>query len=145
MAFITPIIDRTEQDVLYAMLNQNSTQDLKGAWNVSDINRLINNINHLKTELQKLGYNASITAQADFIESELPFASKLDIIRNNIKSIVNSFYKFNNPEIRYGDIFDYEDANTLEINLKITNDLLTSLLNELRYCGEGYCGESITL
>lgn len=146
MAWIEPIIDRTQEDVLYAMANQGLDQDLKGAWNVSDVNRIINNINYLHSLLGFYGYNSTITQQNDFIMSDLPHVnSKIDVIRNNINTIINSFYKRNNPTIRYGDVFDFNDANTLEMNLKITNDLLESLIAELKYSGTFVSGQDIIL
>lgn len=146
MAWIEPIIDRTQYDVLYAMQNQSSIEDLKGAWNVSDVNRIINNVNYLHGLLGIHGYNSTITPQSEFVISDLPYVtSKIKVIRDNINAIVNSFYKLGNPIIRYGDIFDYNDANSLEQNLKITNDLLESLILDLKYSGNFYSGEEIIL
>lgn len=142
MAFITPIVDRTAEDVLYAMQNQNSTSNLKGAWNISDVNRIIQNVNHLKTLLESEGYSITIIPQSNFVMADLPYVnSKIDILRNNVNAIVNAFHKLNNPSIRYGNILDYTDANTLELNLQITNNLLEGLISSYRYCGTFICGQ----
>ena len=146
MAWITPIIDRTELDVLYALVNQNNTTDLKGSWNVSDVNRIIGNIEYLNTKLIEQNYNPNIGTIPQWQMEDLPYVnSKVDVIRNNVGKIVNSFYKMENPNIRYGTVLDYNDANTLEINLKITNDLLESLIALFKYSGTFYSGEDVVL
>ena len=146
MAWITPIIDRTQQDVLYALANQNSTDNLKGAWNISDVNRIINNIDYLNTKLLEQNYTSGVSTQNNFVMTDLPYVnSKIDIIRNNVNKIVDCFYKMNNPNIRYGTVFDYNDANTLEINLKITNDLLESLIALFKYSGTFYSGTGLLI
>lgn len=146
MAWITPIIDRTSVDVQFAFDNQNDASDLKGAWNISDINRVINNIEYLKTLLNSYGYFPSITTMTPFTESSLPYISTvMNVIRTNVINITNSFYKLNNPNIRFGAIFDYTDANNLEINLKLTNDLLESMIELFKYSGTFYSGEDLIL
>ena len=58
---------------------------------------------------------------------------------------LRQFYKFNNPTIVYGTNASYTGANTMEINLDITNTLLENLISILLYCGEPYAGDTITL
>ena len=68
-----------------------------------------------------------------------------NIIKDNINLLVTSFYQFNNPVLHYGNILDYADVNAMEENLKITNDLISALILELRLCGYTTCGEDINL
>ena len=146
MAYTTPIIDRTQADVLYAISNQNAVADLKGALNVSDVNRIINNSIYLRDLLEENGFYADFTDQTLFTQATLPHIhSKIDIIKDNINLLVTSFYQFNNPVLHYGNILDYADVNAMEENLKITNDLISALILELRLCGYTTCGEDINL
>ena len=56
MSWSSPIFDRTLSDVEYAFQNQSSALNLKGAWNISDANRVIDNCKYLETLLNDLGY-----------------------------------------------------------------------------------------
>lgn len=146
MAFVTPIIDRTQADVLYAIINQNSVSDLKGALNISDINRIINNSIYLRDLLIANGFTPSFLNQSLFIETDIPsITSKIDVIRDNVRTLVNSFYTLNNPTITYGNTLNYNDINIIENNILITNSLLQGLINELKLCGYTTCGEDIQL
>ena len=53
MTWTTPITDRTFEDVKYAFENQNLSTDLKGAWNVSDTTRIINNMLYLRNLIKQ--------------------------------------------------------------------------------------------
>ena len=146
MAWSTPIIDRTLEDVEFAKANQNYTTTLKGAWNVSDINRVINNTKHLSDLLNANGYPNTIKSQGTFVVTDLPYVnSVMDVVRSNVQAVVNCYYKSGNPTIKYGNTFDYNDANALEINLDITNKLLTSMIDAYKYCGTTVCGETDVL
>lgn len=146
MSWSTPIIDRTYDDVLYAIANQTATIDLKGAWNVSDANRLIDNIEYLKLRLNDYQIYPVITPMSYFIQSELPYSStRISTLKNNIINLVNSYYKMNHPVIRMGRILDYTDANAMELNLKLTNDLFDSMVKLYKYSGTFNSGQSIVL
>ena len=137
MAWTTPITDRTQADVTYAKANQNNVSDLKGAWNISDANRIIENTIYLKDLLIANGYPCSITNQALFVETDLPYVeSKMKILKDNVQSVIDSFYKAtNHPIIVYGMNFNYQNANDLELDLDLTNQLLQNMILELKYCG----------
>lgn len=146
MSWSTPIIDRSLSDVEFAMLNQNSTANLKGAWNISDANRVIENTLYLNNKLEDYNYNSELIPIDYLVESDLPYAtSKMDIIRDNVKLVINSYYKLHHLPIIYGNVFDYNQANVLEINLKGTNDLLESMIRNFKYSGMFSSGETINL
>lgn len=146
MSWSTPIIDRSLSDVEFAMLNQNSTANLKGAWNISDANRVINNTIYLNDRLTEYGYGVTLTPIPLFIETDLPYVvSKMKIIRDNVNKVSNAFYKLHHKTIVYGDVFSYVDANTLEINLKSTNDLLESMISCFKYSGVTISGEELNI
>lgn len=146
MSWITPIIDRTQTDVDYAKANQNSSSDLKGAWNISDVNRIIDNTIYLRDILKNYNYDVGFDNQSHVTESDFPYIlSFMKILKDNVNSVVNCFYKYNNPTINYSNTFNFNDANNIEINLNITNTLLENMINELLYSGEPYCSDTITL
>ena len=142
----TPITDRTANDVAYAKANQNESADLKGAWNISDANRVINNTIYLRDLLNQYGYTVEFDDQPLLTEADFPYRdSVIKVMKDNINAVVNAFYEFNNPTIMYGTTASYTGANTMEINLDITNTLLENLISNLLYCGEPYSGDTITL
>lgn len=146
MSWITPIIDRSLSDVEFAMLNQNSTVNLKGAWNISDANRVISNTIDLNNRLTEYNFGVVLTPIPLFVETDLPYVtSKMKIIRDNVNKVSNAFYKLNHKTIVYGDVFSYVDANTLEINLKSTNDLLENMISNFRYSGTTILGEELNV
>jgi hypothetical protein len=146
MPWITPITDRIQEDVDFAKENQSSTSDLKGAWNISDINRIIDNTIYLRNLLFENGYNITIIEQSHIVESDIPYiTSFIKVLKDNIKSLVDGFYSRGNPVIDYSQFPTFTMANNLEINLEITNSLLNSMIAELKYCGEPKCNDDIIL
>jgi hypothetical protein len=147
MAWSTPIFDRQLSDVEYAMLNQNSTSDLKGAFNISDANRIINNTIYLRDLLNLYGYDVEqFPNQTLLTETDLPHVnSVIEVMKSNIIKVVDAFYKDGNPEITYGNILDYISVNAMELNLNITNTFLESMIASVILCGNYISGQSILL
>ena len=146
MAWTTPVIDRTQSDVDYAIANQNSASDLKGAWNVSDANRVIDNTLYLKELLNAQGYYFPYTAQSHITETDFPYkTSFVKVMKDNINNMVSAFYSSGNPVITYNTNPNYITANNMEINLKTTNELLILMIQSFRICGTFACGTSFRL
>lgn len=141
--FITPIYDRTEEDVitLRRLLDKgykNFTdeekelwnQSLKGAFNISDINRIENNIYILGLCLE-LNIDKKI-----YFETDIPLEADFQRIKDNLTNIKNncpySILIDHIPELPYN---TYEKINTIE---KITYDIYNILSQQLRY----YCGNN---
>lgn len=146
MSWTTPITDRTEDDVTYALENQDSVSDLKGAWNISDANRVIDNSIYLRDLLNSYGYTVSFADQPHLTVSDFPYiTSVIKLMKDNIQLLLDAFYTEGNPSLTYSQYANYNSANSMEINLDITNTLLENMIAELIYCGEPYSGDDIIL
>lgn len=155
--FIEPIFDRTQEDVdtLKVLLNKgykNFTdeekelwkQSLKGAFNVSDINRIENNIYVLSSYL-----NIEIDKKI-YAETDIPTWSDFLRIRNNLIDIV----EYSNLGISPGDVPElpyntYEKINIIE---RLMFEIYNLFINQfVCYCGNNtnpnsmiqlYCGSA---
>lgn len=149
--FITPIFDRTAEDVsiLKSLLEkgyENFTDeekvlwqsDLKGALNASDLSRIENNISVL---LEEIGF---IEIGTKWLEIYIPTKSDFQKIRNNLRklcrylqpSLINSV-----PNLPYN---SYTKINKIE---EIINQLYNLIINiPYYYAGtELYSGQKIGL
>lgn len=145
MAWTTPIYDRTNNDIIYARDNQNSLLNLKGAFNVYDINRINDNIAYLVDKLNDLSYNISIVEDTTIYDNTSLFTlQKMDIMKNNIVSIVDGFYTNNNPALYVGSpLLNITIINNIEKNLYITKDLIEKLETTQIYSGTFYSNEEV--
>lgn len=145
MAFTTPITDRTYEDTQYAFLNQDSEEDLKGAWNVSDVNRVIDNTIWLRDTLVSLGYYVYPFADQPHMEvSDYPYYETVSkVYKQNVMWVVNAFYKQNNPSISTSDSTSYLVANALEQNILITWQLVQQLLGGVKRSGTFNSGQAV--
>ena len=99
------IFDRTITDV------ENAT--LKGQYNASDLNRVEEWCDYLKTELNTAGYPISFTTKTNWTQSDMRTANEMERIRTNIKKLMQGFYYLTNIESN-AEHFDYIKANNWE-------------------------------
>ena len=86
------IFDRTQADVTYAKENQSSENNLKGAYNYTDLNRIEQWCAYLATELSNIGYQITITTKTDWTGDDFPTANQLERIRSNVSNLKAVFY-----------------------------------------------------
>ena len=95
------IFDRTQSDAdrvnYLASLWQNGTftgtteelaewaQDLKGAYNASDLNRVGSAVEYLTDTLYSMGYNVPTVPKDDWTETDIPVQAQMYIYINNIQ------------------------------------------------------------
>lgn len=141
--WITPIYDRTAQDVAQArLLQSDNTKDMKGAWNASDLNRIENNCVYMVEQLRKQGIIVIISTKTNWQMSDIPDYANITRIRNNIILLIKSFV----PDRGYEDInmyqaVSYQDANILERDLLELKTLLENTIATYPMAGEYFAGE----
>lgn len=94
--WIEPIFDRTENDVIFARQqiekwikeNTSETYDLKGCLNLSDLNRIEGNIQHIADELINLCYAIDIESKT-WTRNGLITLNDVERILSNVKTIIN--------------------------------------------------------
>lgn len=136
------ITDRTLADVAYAFKNQNSIDDLKGALNASDLNRIESNLEDLRQELHAIGYSYIFYSKINWKSSDYPYFSEITRIRDNLNEIITRFL--------YADLFpivsdlpklNYVDVNEMEQTLELLFSYVEYLKKYVIYCNEYICGE----
>jgi len=147
------VTDRTQDDVLRAKeLNakgwENMTEaertewlnGLKGAYNVSDLNRVGHNVACLAEVLADLGHIVSVSPKTDWTAEDIPTQAQMATYLNNVKALKDGFYgTIDLPETM--DKLTVEGANNIERLLCEIEQNIRNLIEAWFYCGELYCGE----
>lgn len=149
-----PIYDRTAQDV--------ALRTKKGFFNVSDWNRVIENIITLRDWLvENLGYSpsqeaASISSNDYVTASSVPSAGDLNRVAKAIedlkmgRSLVAAnwqtlYTSYTGGKYGTGNHMNYQELNSWESDLVIAERIFTGIVEMKLYCGDGgrtlYCGD----
>lgn len=143
LRWIKPITDRTSDDVeIVNYLNRKLREgtltpaekavwltDLKGAFNLSDQRRILNNLNILNKALE---LNLTIPSS-----DNLPNSDWYALLIHDIKKLKDSYIVYDNtPDVPENPLNYYKKFNDIE---KILEDIYLILSNNFfHYCGESY-------
>lgn len=150
--WVTPIYDRTLLDVEFAKTKiaewiageSSVVYDLKGCLNVSDINRIENNINYLSGKLNELGY-VNTTYTKSWNKLGLPTQQDINRIINNIKELITAFYQQSSAPNVPDKMVDYNDINAIEKNLELIKEIIDIMINSFKLSGALQSGQTIIL
>lgn len=152
----TPIFDRTQEDVDYAMQKiaewiaadiTNASlvgYDLKGCLNVSDINRIEGNIAYLAEQLRRYGYSPN-TSIKSWVMEDMPNASDIARILNNVRVLVDSFYQHPDAPALSDGISGYNEVNAIEKNLSLIKALIDGMVDSFKISGTFQVGSTTFL
>lgn len=137
--WIDPIYDRTQEDVEFAIrtisewikTKSHNVYDLKGCFNVSDINRIENNILYLSEKLNEWGFSVSVFTR-QWSMSDMPTRTDIERIIRNIRNILNAFYVSSDAPLLPSNILTYNDANHIEENLYLVKYLLDRMVDTFK-------------
>ena len=150
------ITDRTQADVDYAarlnaagwdgMTADERTQwnlGLKGTYNAADLNRVGNAVNYVAGRLEGAGYSVPVNPKIDWLESDIPTYSDMEIYLNNVEIIRGTLtVPTTTPEVPEDmEGLTYEEANDIERILLAVDALITNMINAYFYSNEIVCGE----
>lgn len=154
--WITPIYDRTEEDVIFAtkqiakwieqVITGNGTivYDLRGCLNLKDINRIENNIRYLSDKLTGYGYKLNVATKQWDIDG-IPNETDIDRITNNVRSMVEDFCRHTKaPEVPKN-MDSYTDINSIEYNLVLIKELLEYMVECFKSSGTFNAGQTFIL
>lgn len=138
------ITDRTLEDVEYAKANPTSTEDLKGAYNNTDLNRVEEKVEEIYNILKEYSYDAKITEiKKDWAKSD--FFNPSDGVRylNNLRKLVGSYVVMDStPEVpQTMESLTYEDANNIEKILVDIETLIYGMEQLFIYSGVANSGQ----
>lgn len=99
------ITDRTQADVLRvkalnakgweAMTEAERTEwlgDLKGAYNVSDLNRVGHNVGYLAGLLGEYGYSVTVSPKVNWQVDDIPCVADMDAYLSDVEALKAAFY-----------------------------------------------------
>ncbi len=148
--WIEPIIDRTVDDVVeakrqieswkneYLKGNSMLTYELKGCFNVSDINRIEGNIKYLAETLSSLSYPVGVSVKS-WNKSSVPTKADIDRIILNINNLIRGFYQREVTDLPSA-ISTHSDLNAIEENLKGIKDALNDIISCFQVSGTFQAG-----
>ena len=141
--WISPVFDRTRSDVDYAksqIKSGKNLSELKGCFNVTDINRIENNTRYIADRLNVLSYaNTIITKVWDM--AGVPDVSEVARLINNVASLINAYYLPDGAPALPSALLTFEQVNSLEKMLYMIKHLLDEEENQYRYSGTFNSGE----
>ena len=144
MSWISPVFDRTYNDVLTAIekieewkdTSQPITTDLKACLNYDDLNRIEGNIDYLQTEFNNLGYSVSLVIKT-WTNSGLPNMDDFTRILENITTLYNLI---TTPSSLPTNMLNYEEVNKMEKCIYEIKILLEAMITDFQKCGMFKCG-----
>lgn len=141
--WISPVHDRTQSDIDYAISQiqkGNTRTELKGCFNVTDINRIENNVRYIADRLNVLKYTNTIETKSWDMYG-LPNVTEINRLINNVSKIITAYYKPADAPSLPTTLLTFEQVNALEKNLYMIKHLIDNEENEFRHCGTFNCGE----
>ena len=139
------ITDRTLQDVEYAKAHQNSKEDLKGAYNNSDLNRVEAKTKELAEILKKYNYfEDELVHKLDWAKTDFVRTNDSKRYLENIRKIRDSYFiKTTTPNLPNSlNRMDYQDANAIEQILVDIEDTIINMEQVFVYCGVPRMGQN---
>lgn len=119
--------------------------NMKGAYNISDLNRVGEALNYLRDRLAAANYLPSsiFSAETYWTTADIPTASDLRNYLRYVSTIREAMARYKTtpavPEYTGG--LDYQEANNIEKILVDVDQLITNMLAARYCCGELYGGE----
>ena len=118
---------------------------MKGAYNVSDLNRVGTALNFVRDRLISVGdlRAGTFTAKTDWETGEVPTANDLTRYLGYVKTIAEALAKFPTtpPTPTDTGALNYAEANAIEQIILDVDRIITNMLAARFYCGELYAGE----
>lgn len=160
MEWITPIFDRTIEDVDQVLMLINVIQqdgwnnvdddvksqflgELRGTFNKVTIERIINNTKYLEEKLLSLGYNPQITHQKDvWSYSDIPTITDLTELVSNLQNLIDCFYNITGTLPTDMSTLEFDEVNDMERVLYDINRYSDRVDKRRLYCGTVMCGQS---
>lgn len=119
--------------------------NMKGSYNVSDLNRVGNALLYLRDELVKCGYLTGIEFEpkTDWTEEDVPTRQEYASFVHSVDVVLQALarYKTTPDAPNVLEKLDFQGANDIERILLDVDELLTKTNAKPYYCGELYCGE----
>ena len=144
--WIEPVFDRTNEDVTFARKqvlkwiaaklsgNPVETYELKGCFNLTDINRIEGDIQYISDRLDELYYPPGTSCKV-WERSGLPTAQDVKRILSNVRLIIAVYHQQEGVPDVPEDMSTFSDINAIEENLYAIKQLLDSMVDRFQKSG----------
>lgn len=131
-----------DNDVLYIRVGD--VYELKGCFNLLDLNRIEGNIAFLAEKMESFSYSPSIRDK-QWDRVGMPNQNDMSRIIENIRSLISAFYSPDNPPPLPTTMLSYKDINAIEENLYLLKQLLDSMQSSFKQLGTIRSGSTMFL
>lgn len=121
-----------ENDVL--IIHVGDVYELKGCFNLSDLNRIESNIEFLAEKMEGFAYTPNIHGK-QWSREDMPNQDDMSRIIDNIRSLISAFYSPDNPPSLPTTMLSYDDINAIEENLYLIKQLLDVMQTSFKKVG----------
>ncbi len=125
--------DRTLGDVL--------SQNEKGTYNASDLNRVGTAAEELRMIGIDAGYPIVGTFRTDYMAGEIPLLEEMEYYLSQVQKCRDCFFDLGIPLPHTMDGLDYVGANNIEKVFVEIEKNIQQMHKTKRYCGITHCGE----
>ena len=144
--WIQPVYDRTNEDVAFAQEqiqkwidtklsgNPAETYELKGCFNLTDINRIEGDIQYISDRLDELHYPPGTSCKV-WEQSGLPTARDVKRILYNVRLIITTYHQQIDASDVPESMSTFSDINAVEKKLYVIKQLLDSMVDTFQKSG----------
>ena len=131
-----------EDEVL--VVHVGDVYELKGCFNLLDLNRIESNIEFLAEKMESFSYAPNIHGK-QWSRVDLPNQNDMSRIVDNIRSLIDAFYPPDNPPSLPTTMLSYNDINAIEENLYLIKQLLDVMQTSFKKVGTIKSGSRMIL
>lgn len=162
MEWITPIFDRTSDDVANVLALINVIQvdgwdslpaddqekflgELRGTFSKVTIERIINNTQFLVDKLYEYGYNKApiVYQKGTWAYSDIPTISDLNLLVRNLQALLDTFYNVTGELPSDLSTVELDEVNAIERALFDINAHIDKISEHRLWCGTVACGQTV--
>ena len=138
------IFDRTQDDVDYANTHLDDTDNLKGNYNVSDLNRVETKVRQLTDILTSYGYSVINITKTNWDTIENFTVEDAQRYLGNIQRLINAYVITPSTPTLPSEMEEltFQEANSIEKILYDIDLLIDNMEASFIYCGTFNSGES---
>lgn len=121
-----------ENDVMIVRVGD--VYELKGCFNLLDLNRIEDNITFLADHMEEFSYAPNIRGK-QWNRVDMPNQNDMSRIIENIRSLISAFYSPANPPSLPTTMLSYNDINAIEENLYLLKQMLDCMQTSFKKVG----------
>lgn len=131
-----------ENDVL--VVRMGDVYELKGCFNLLDLNRIEGDIAFLAENMEKFSYSPNIHGK-EWNRGDMPTQNDMSRIVENIRALIDEFYSPDNPPTLPSTMLSYSDINAIEENLYLIKQMLDCMQTSFKQVGTIKSGSRMLL